>query len=229
MLQAFRDFFATPARQAAGWSSLGILGLVLAAVGLVLMDRGGDVVQAQPQAFVTATATATVSPTRTPGVAVTASPVPSASPSVTVTAQTRSTQSPQEATSGESQAEPPAPATLTPEATEEPVAEPVVAGGPYCPSISNAAPPNSVFGLLQPGGAPAPAGAQVGLAFDGVVGPTAETAAAGGYRVDYGAAGSACANRVGAAISVIYDGVVYSTGYVVGDNPGGPVRFDISQ
>ena len=64
--------------------------------------------------------------------------------------------------------------------------------------------------------------------FDGVAGPSATTAAAGGYRVDYGAAGSDCANRVGAAISVVYGGVAYPTGHTVGDSPGGPVRADIA-
>ena len=65
------------------------------------------------------------------------------------------------------------------------------------------------------------------LAFDGLIGPTQTTAAAGGYRVDYGAAGSDCANRVGAVISVVYNGTFYATGHTVGDSPGGPVRFDI--
>lgn len=72
-----------------------------------------------------------------------------------------------------------------------------------------------------------PAGASVSLAFDGVVGPTQATTAAGGYRVDYGAAGSECANRVGAAISVVYNGTFYSTGHTVGDNPGSPVVLHI--
>ena len=60
-----------------------------------------------------------------------------------------------------------------------------------------------------------------------MVGPTATTTVAGGYRVDYAAGGSSCANRVGAAISVIYDGHSYPTGHTVGDSPGAPVRFDI--
>ena len=102
-----------------------------------------------------------------------------------------------------------------------------MAGGPYCDAISSNSPPNSVIGLFHSGGQPVPAGATVGLEFDGVPGPTAMTAAAGGYRVDYGAAGAECANRVGAAISVVYNGEAYPTGHVVGDTPGGPARFDL--
>jgi hypothetical protein len=104
-----------------------------------------------------------------------------------------------------------------------------VAGGPYCPNISaGTQPPNSVIGVFTIGGSDAPAGSVVGLAFDGVVGPTRTSTAAGGYRVDYGAAGSECANRVGASIAVVYDGVLYPTGHTVGDSPGGPVVFALA-
>ncbi len=83
------------------------------------------------------------------------------------------------------------------------------------------APPNAVIGTLTIGGTAAPAGTVVSLAFDGVVGPSRQTTAAGGYRVDYGAAGADCANRVGAAISVIVNGQAFSTGATVGgtENP----------
>lgn len=104
-----------------------------------------------------------------------------------------------------------------------------MAGGLYCPNVSaGTSPPNSVIGVFTIGGSDAPAGATVSLAFDGVVGPSRATTAAGGYRVDYGAAGSDCANRVGAAIAVVYNGVLYSTGHTVGDSPGGPVVFTLA-
>ncbi|MGH2632993.1 MAG: hypothetical protein ACRDG3_06245 [Tepidiformaceae bacterium] len=67
------------------------------------------------------------------------------------------------------------------------------------------------------------------LAFDGVPGPTGNSGtAAGGYHIDYAAAGNSCANRVGAAITVIYNGVAYPTGHVVGDAPGAPVIANIA-
>jgi hypothetical protein len=79
---------------------------------------------------------------------------------------------------------------------------------------------------LTIGGAAAPAGTAVSLAFDGVVGPSRSTTAAGGYRVDYSAAGSDCANRVGATISVIVNGQAFSTGAAVGDGAN-PLVFNI--
>ena len=112
--------------------------------------------------------------------------------------------------------------------TPTPTPAPVVAGGPYCPSISSTSPPNSVIGLLTSGGVAVPAGASVTLTFDGVEGPSATTTADGGYRVDYGAAGQDCANRVGASVAVIFEGVAYPTGHTVGDTPGRPVRADIA-
>jgi hypothetical protein len=83
------------------------------------------------------------------------------------------------------------------------------------------APPNAVIGTLTIAGAAAPAGTVVSLAFDGVAGPPKATREAGGYRVDYGAGGADCANRVGAAISVIVNGQAFPTGSAVGqvENP----------
>ncbi len=88
----------------------------------------------------------------------------------------------------------------------------MAAGGPYCNNASSTAPPNSVIGLLTIGGAAAPAGTVVSLAFDGVVGPSQASAAAGGYKVYWTAGGEGCANRVGAAISVVVNGQFFPTG-----------------
>jgi hypothetical protein len=104
----------------------------------------------------------------------------------------------------------------------------VVAGGDYCPNNNSSSPPNSVIGIFTIGGAPAPAGTAVSLAFDGVIGPTRLTSAAGGYRVDYFAGPEACANRVGASISVVYNGAYYPTGHAVGDSPGVPVNVTLA-
>ena len=101
-----------------------------------------------------------------------------------------------------------------------------MAGGPYCNTISATAPPNAVIGTLTIGGAAAPAGTVVSLSFDGVVGPSRETSAAGGYRVDYAAGGADCANRVGASIAVIVNGQAFSTGATVGGSEN-PLIFGI--
>ena len=69
------------------------------------------------------------------------------------------------------------------------------------------------------GGSPAPVGALVALAFDGVIGPANQAPEAGGYRVDFAPAGADCANRVGAVITLVYNGVSYATGHTVGDAP----------
>ncbi|MEO8539093.1 MAG: hypothetical protein ABI577_05075, partial [bacterium] len=113
--------------------------------------------------------------------------------------------------------------------TPVPTAPPVVAGGAFCPnSDSSSSPPNSVIGIFTIGGAPAPAGSVVSLAFDGVIGPGRPTTAAGGYRVDYFAAPEGCANRVGASISVVFNGQFYPTGHAIGDSPGAPVNLTIA-
>ena len=74
-------------------------------------------------------------------------------------------------------------------------------------------------GSLTIGGAAAPVGTIVSLAFDGVVGPGGPTRAAGGYAIDFSFGGSDCANRIGAAISVFVNGKLYGTGAVVSAEP----------
>jgi hypothetical protein len=221
-VELIRRIFSTPGRQAAAWAAVGIAGLGLAALGLLLYDRGGGTgniqrADAAHTATPTATPTGAVSPSPTLSPSPSPTDTPSPTPSPTARAQTNQN------SGGSTNSAPAAPA---PAATATP--QPVTAGGPYCPNISRDAPPSSVIGLLTSAGSPVPAGASVTLAFDGVAGPSAATVAAGGYRVDYGAAGEECANRVGAAIAVIYNGTVYATGHTVGDSPGLPVVSNIA-
>lgn len=92
----------------------------------------------------------------------------------------------------------------------------------FCDSKSTTAPPTAVFGRLTIGGANVPAGTTATLLFDGVAGYSASTREPGGYRVDYWAGSSDCANRVGAEISVMVNGQAFPTGRSIGDG-GGPV------
>lgn len=237
-------FFSTPARQALGWTGLGLIGIAMAAGGVWFLTDPGDggsraALVADAESIESdGTATATPTPTRTP------TPTPSASPSPSSTASPAATEgsSPVAATAtrrpatntgtgtgtgGGGAGSNDAPAAPEPTATPvpEPTAPPVVAGGDYCASSDQSSPPNSVFGLFRVGGVDVPAGSTVTLAFDGVIGPSRTTTSAGGYRVDYNAGPANCANRVGAAISVVYDGVFYPTGFAVGGGPA--LRADI--
>ncbi|MGI8925854.1 MAG: hypothetical protein ACR2HN_04310 [Tepidiformaceae bacterium] len=230
-----QQLLSTPARQAAAWAGLGILGLLLGAAGVLVFMGGED----DPPSLggaegptISASATSThAAASASPAATVTVAPSATVA---TATTSPRATTAPlaQQPTQGSSSDEPQATPTPPPEpdptATPEVMPTIVVAGGAYCPTISSSAPPNSVIGLFTVGGQPAPAGTTVGLAFDGVPGPSTITAAAGGYRVDYGAAGAACANRVGAAISVLYNGASYPTGHVIGEGKGPLVRFDLA-
>ena len=227
-------FFSTPARQAIGWALLGVAGIAMAAGGVwYLTDDGGsgaNVADAGADASPTASPTATATPTRTaaPSPSATASPTPTQTPEPSPTATQRPAANANTnpgtgsggAGTGATEPEP------TP--VPEPTAPPVVAGGDYCPNNNSSSPPNSVIGIFTIGGAPAPAGTAVSLAFDGVIGPTRLTSAAGGYRVDYFAGPEACANRVGASISVVYNGAYYPTGHAVGDSPGEPVKVTLA-
>ncbi len=217
------EFFATPTGQAAGWSVVGVLGLLFALGGLLFFlgggddggkkERAGD--DASPTA-VTATATSTATPTPSP----TATPTPTETPTPTPTPTATPIRNQSGSTSGGSGA--PAP-------TAEPTPPPPAAGGPYCNNSSSTAPPNSMVGQLTIGGQLAPVGTVVSLAFDGVVGPGKPTVAAGGYRVDWSAGGEGCANRFGAVISVIVNGQVFESPYSVGSTGGSPfIRFDVA-
>ena len=76
------------------------------------------------------------------------------------------------------------------------------------------------------GGEPAPAGTVLGLAFDGAVATSTSIPQAGGYRFDFAVGDDSCANRPGAAIGLVYDGVLYDTGFAVAAEPV-PRRFDL--
>ncbi len=99
-------------------------------------------------------------------------------------------------------------------------------GPGYCVPVSGGppAPPNTVIGLFTINGQPAPAGTLITLTFNGLPGPSAFTAAAGGYRVDYAAGGQGreppCINEFGSLLGLLVDGVLTDTGVHVGDPVG---------
>lgn len=217
------EFFATPTGQAAGWSAVGVLGLLFALGGLLLFlgggddggkkERAGD--DASPTA-VTATATNTATPTPSP----TATPTPTETPTPTPTPTATPIRNQSGSTSGGSGA--PAP-------TAEPTPPPPAAGGPFCDNSSSTAPPTRIFGLLTIGGGPAPVGTLVQMAFDGVVGPGKTTVAPGGYHIDWYAGGEGCANRFGAAISIVVNGKSFATSHTVGSSGGMPfIQVDVA-
>ncbi|MBE0608977.1 MAG: hypothetical protein IH609_06335, partial [Dehalococcoidia bacterium] len=63
-----QSFFSTPARRAMGWTGLGILGIVFAALGVWLLTddggSGGTVAAGRDNETATATASATATQTR---------------------------------------------------------------------------------------------------------------------------------------------------------------------
>ena len=222
-----QSFFNTPARQAMGWTGLGILGIVFAAIGVWFLSGdgsdGGGMVAASGGRTPTAAATATPSPTaaRTAARTPSATATPSASPSATATGTTF----PRQAGGGGGIS---SPAPQAQEPTSTPTATPpaVVASGDYCPNetTTNVNLVSRVAGLFTVGGAPGPSGRSVTLLFGGVPGPSGLTVSdqgRTGFGVTYGIGDASCANRPGAAISLLYEGGVYPTGLVVPpSNPG---------
>lgn len=218
-MEKLRAFFATPARQALAWTALGIVGILFASVGVWFLTGdggGGGPVEARPEGAATPTATVaqpTATPSRPPSRTATARPSPSPSP----TATQRPSGAPaaerfeEGAAGGGPEPGPPPPTPTT---------EPIVAGGDFCPPASvgpGSLPSARVAGAVRRGGVPVPAGeVQLVLAFDGVGGPST-TNTEGAFKFDFYAAGEGCANRVGAAISVIADGQVFATGHTIGD------------
>lgn len=213
-----QSLFATPARQALGWTALGILGVIFAAVGAWLLIRGGDPAPPPASPGVTATPTpsatptATVTPTPTPSPSPTpGSPTPAPTPTPTV----RPAGNPGGSTGGQSGGAPPPAPTPTPTAAP-------AAARPYCPPGSvgpGVLPTARVAGALTRGGAPVPAGTlEVFVTFDGVPGPS-RLNTDGGFGIDFYAAGEDCANRVGAVIGVLVDGQYFPSGYTVGSQP----------
>ena len=224
-----QSFFNTPARQALGWTVLGVLGIVMAAGGVYFLtgDDNGGISRAdagQP--------TQTATPTATPSRTATAQPSPSASPSPTATPTETATPAPTQrpaanastgssgssggASSGDSGGSAPEPTPTPP---------PVVAGGAYCPPTNvgpGSLPSGRVAGAVTVAGANVPEGSvSISLAFDGVIGPTVGNVVDGdgksAFRIDFYANTSECANRVGAAISAYANGQFFPTGRTVGD------------
>jgi hypothetical protein len=206
-------FFSTPARQALGWTALGILGVIFAALGTWLLIRGDDAPPAAPPATPTPAATATPSPTPTPRPSPTATATV-ATPSPTPTATPRPQPQPGGGGSGGAGGSPqPTPTPTTPPA----------AARPYCPPASlgpGTLPTARVAGALTRGGEPVPAGTvEVVLTFDGVPGPARLNTVDGGYAIDFYSGGEDCANRVGAAIGVLVEGHAFPSGYTIGSQP----------
>jgi hypothetical protein len=224
---ALQAILATRARQAAAWTGLGILGLVLAGVGMWLTvdDDNPTPVRADPAASTTAT------PSPSPSRSLTMTPTPSATPSPTATPGATEQPAPRSQVSSPATVEPVS--NPTEEPAPEPTPEPAGAGAPYCPAISQTATPTRVLGTLTIGDSPAPAGTTVTLAFDGVAGPSESVTVANGvagFSIDFTAAQGECANRVGAAIGAYVNGGYVASGQTVGGAAGqaGFIRFDIS-
>ncbi len=207
------NLFSTPARQALGWTLLGILGVIFAATGawLLLRDGSAPPPPAAPAPSGSATLAATPTPVRTP------SPVSSPSATATATPTPTPTPSPRPASGGGTTGgQSGAPAAPTPTPTEAPVVR------AYCPPASvgpGTLPTARVAGRLTRGGVPVPAGSvEVFVAFDGVPGPSRLNVDEG-FGIDFYAGGEACANRVGAVIGVIIEGHYFPSPYTVGSQP----------
>jgi outer membrane biosynthesis protein TonB len=232
LLQRIRIVLNTPARQAGALSVLGIAGLVLGAVGVLLLTGGNsDSPQIVPNEVPTPTATATPSPTASPTRTATPTRTPTPSPTPSPTPTPEPTQAPAaQFGSGLAPAAPTQAPAPPPPPTPTPTPEPIAAGN-FCDTISATAPPTTVAGLITIGGAPAPADTVVYLAFGSRTGPVASVTVEGdrtGYTVSYATGGADCINNVGASIGVVVNGVLYPTGQVIGG--GAPfIRLDIAQ
>jgi cytoskeletal protein RodZ len=220
-----QSFFNTPARQALGWTVLGVLGIAMAAGGIwFLTDNGGGsrVADADDSTAVsTSSATATATRSATATASPTATPSPSLTPTETAvpTATTRPAVNTGASTGGGA----PAASAPEPTATPEPTEPPVVGTGAYCPPTFNGQPTipsGRIAGAVTIGGVDAAAGTvDVFIAFDGVLGPSVKNVD-GAFRLDFYANTSACANHVGAAISAYANGQYFGTGRSVGDGAG---------
>jgi len=211
----FTGFFVGQGMKAMLWAAMGALGLAFAAIGVALMTQPANSstrTSARPEATPVALSTQAPSPavsapvlTLDPTATPTAEASPSATPSPVPTQRTVATAQPQ------AQATPTPEPTLVPP-TPVPTSVPV-AVGTYCDrKSSGGAPDGRVAGALILNGQPAPIGTNVSLAFNGVVGPSRVTDAAGQYRVDFYIGGAQCANGPGSSIAVVVNGRSYSTG-----------------
>ena len=233
MIDQLVAFFANPATRFRAYGAVTVLGIVVAllvAFGVTAAVRGGsndpetESAAAPPSPTTSAmleatersssTGTLTATPTASP----TASATPTRTPTEAATATSTPTPSGRRG-SGSTAANPTATPTPVP---ATPTTGPAVSNLAFCDSSSSTAPSTAVFGRLTIGGAKVPAGTTATLLFDGVAGYSASTREPGGYRVDYWAGSSDCANRVGAEISVMVNGQAFPTGRSIGDG-GGPV------
>jgi cytoskeletal protein RodZ len=220
-----QSFFNTPARQALGWTFLGLFGIAMAAGGIWFLTEdggGGRVADADDSTAVpTSSATATATRSATATASPTATPSPSLTPTETAvpTATTRPAVNTGASTGGGA----PAASAPEPTATPEPTEPPVVGTGAYCPPTFNGQPTipsGRIAGAVTIGGVDAAAGTvDVFIAFDGVLGPSVKNVD-GAFRLDFYANTSACANHVGAAISAYANGQYFGTGRSVGDGAG---------
>jgi hypothetical protein len=216
-------------------------GVLLAIFALVFLSGGGggDSTPAdddQPTATATLDDAGTASATNTRAATATAKPTgsPTVDPSATVTEDPDGTQTPSgDANQGsDGSGSNPATATRPPAATATPVptATPAASSLAYCDtSGSGSYPTGAVLGLVTVGGNTAPAGTIVYVAFNGVLGPSEPVTLVdgkAGYSLNYWAAGTDCANQVGAAISVVVNGQSFPTGEAVGSAPV-PLSFNV--
>ena len=224
-----RDWFSTPARQAYGYAGLGIAGVGLGVLGVfLLLGGGGDqqFVASSPleedRASPTPAVQPTVAPTEPPPPSPPTVDTPTPEPTVTETP----TPTPESVTAPPTPTPvppTPTPTTAPPTPTTTPTPEPIVAGGDYCHTIDSATLPTTVGGSITLGGEPAPPGTVVSLAFDGVAGPSTQAVVEDGvasFAIDYAPGPDDCANRMGAAVTVVVNGVAYPTGHSVDGDPG---------
>lgn len=127
-------------------------------------------------------------------------------------------------------------------ASDPPTPEPAPAmpappppGPGYCgaSALGPPSPPNTIFGKFTIGGEDLPALTLVTLTFDGQPGPSAYTAKAGGYAIQYNAGGQGhtppCINQVGTEMGILVNGQLIDSGVKVGDNIAYLIyRFDIA-
>jgi len=211
----FTGFFVGQGMKAMLWAAMGALGLAFAAIGVALMTQPASSTRSSARPEATPAAVTTEAPS--PAVS---APVLTLDPTATATATAEAspspTPSPVPTQRSIATAQPQAQATPTPEPTLAPPPTPTsvpVAVGTYCDrKSSGGAPDGRVAGALILNGQPAPVGTNVSLAFNGVMGPSRVTDAAGQYRVDFYIGGSQCANGPGSSITVVVNGKSYSTG-----------------
>ncbi len=226
------SWFSTPQRQALGWAGLGVAGMVMAAVGLLLImggGEGGTTLATDEDSTSTPTETASPTATRTPG-------APGATLSATPEDEPTETPEPTQAVTtggggsggggggGAPQAPAatatPVPPTATPTEAAPSLAYcgPNVSGGNSLPSLSR------VAGAVTQGSEPA-ANVTVTLLIGGVVAGSTTTNDEGHFGMNFGQSASpGCANSPGATIALSVLGHVVAVGAFT-SHPGGYAAF----